>query len=141
MSKNDRRVRSLAFDECANHFHELNGHRNWCVAREKVCVFASGEDLPRCGCFERGVLPLDPEAQAVYLAERRAVAQGHTLTALQTEIVREAFTKPQARVKCVKCGEIFLAASGRQQYCPECRKAVKREQSKARMSRRRSQVI
>lgn len=86
-----QKVKNLAFAECANHSREMNGSHNWCLAREDhTCAFASDEKMPRCGYYERAVLPLEPELRAVYLASRRAAALGHVLTPLQAEIAREA---------------------------------------------------
>ena len=135
-------VKSLAFSECANYSAVLDGRRNQCLARGgHPCVFVSEEDMPRCGHFERAVLPLAPALEAVYFASREAATQGYTLTPLQTEIARESVSGPQPRVRCKKCGLIFAASSNRQHYCPECRESVRREQSRARKSRQRSQVI
>lgn len=87
----EQKVRVLAFDECCNYYPSLNGERHWCLARpDHRCVFASDERLPRCGWFEKAVLPLRPELGALCLAERKAAAHGQRLTPLQAEMVRES---------------------------------------------------
>jgi hypothetical protein len=120
------RITKLVADECANHFRELNGRKNDCRGRaDHKCVFFGEpqDEMPRCGYFERGVVPLDREIQSsLFLAGPKAASS------------------PQARVKCVRCREFFVAASGRQQYCPKCRESVRREQSRARMWKQRRGV-
>lgn len=122
------RIRKLAADECANHFRELNGRKNDCRARaDHNCVFFGEpqDEMPRCGYFEKCVVPLDRELQSsLFLAGPKAVAG----------------PQAQARVKCVRCGEFFVAASGRQQYCAKCRESVGRQQSRARMWKQRRGV-
>lgn len=137
MDKNTGRVRRLAVDECAN----LNGCGSDCWVRtDHKCVFFGEpqQGTPGCGYFERVVLPLDPELEAVYLAERRAAAGGYALTPLQAEMVKESARPPQARVACMKCGRVFPAPSNRQQYCPECRDTARRERSRARKLKQRT---
>ena len=100
---------------------------------DKQCPFVTGEKA-RCKYFEESVLPLEPELQAVYLAERKAEAGGYELTREHKKRIIEA-AKP--KVKCNRCGGIFDAESNRQKYCAKCRKAISREQTKKRVQKLR----
>jgi uncharacterized paraquat-inducible protein A len=117
----------LVIRECANH-----DNKN-CFIMDKRCRILTGEKA-RCQYFEEFVLPLEPELQAVYMAEIKAEAAGYELT---REDKRQIIATAKPRVKCIRCEGIFDAESNRQKYCPRCRKTINREQTRKRVQKLR----
>ena len=114
------RVKSLASSECANHANNLNGIPNHCWAKERsngVCVFFSDLENPQCRYFQETVLPIDKELKAIFSSE-----------VLSLEI--QDGRKKMIRRKCVRCPDFFLAKSNRQQFCPKCQKAGRRNKAR-----------
>lgn len=130
----ERRLLQLAAELCANHQRRANGIADYCLLEwtdGHRCVFAIGEGS-RCRYFEEGVLPLNPELQAVYMHDRTARAAGDTVKPEMTRRVATA-VRSQTERACPKCGQAFTPASNRQRYCEPCRKAVRKEQIRERV--------
>ncbi len=86
--------------ECANYFtHGPYGARDWCEAREMVCV-AFGNPGP-CNWLLTAVLPANPDGNAEYA----------DLVGAKTEPV---IVKPKV---CQQCGEAFKPQHNRQICC------------------------
>lgn len=122
--KNINKIKSLIKEECAGY---ITGFvNNYCCNKDGVCLFFEDTDMPRCKYFEEGVLPLEEDLERQYRIERK----------LNAVIGKKA--KP--KVKCERCGTTFDANSNRQKYCDKCRKAIKREQARLSMQRKRNDV-
>jgi len=95
--------------------HECaNSVHGLCIIGGGACLVALGRG---CGYFETAVLPLHPEMQYA------------------------AGPPPgEARVRCRRCGDAFLAGSHRSKWCPECAREVRREQTRRRVARHRAGV-
>jgi hypothetical protein len=141
MAKLEAEVRKLVSEECASHSRECNGVQNHCCARrDERCSFYYG-DSSGCSYFEKAVLPLKPELEAIYHAEKKARAGGYSLTKLQRKLVAEgAEWAGKARVVCEDCGQSFPARSNRQKRCERCQKQAIREQNRQRQINKRKRA-
>jgi len=83
----------------------------------------------RCDYFERVVLPMNPQLEALYKAEHIAEEVGYKMTKGDKENIleKESSTKGKVKINCKKCGKTFLANNLRQQYCDYCKKSIRRE--------------
>ncbi|MBA7568627.1 hypothetical protein ES695_11360 [Candidatus Atribacteria bacterium 1244-E10-H5-B2] len=83
----------------------------------------------RCDYFERAVLPMNPQLEALYKAEHIAEEVGYKMTKGDKENIleKESSTKGKVKINCKKCGKTFLANNLRQQYCDYCKKSIRRE--------------
>jgi hypothetical protein len=84
-------------------------------------------DTYRCKYFEKCVLPIDKQSEALYYAEREAKKDGRELSLREKKEIKESAGK-----QCLKCNKDFIPTSNRQKYCEKCRKEIQKEQSKIR---------
>ncbi|BDG59914.1 cysteine-rich VLP domain-containing protein [Caldinitratiruptor microaerophilus] len=126
-----RTVKGLVAEVCAN----FSGPDR-CLPADAPCrYFAPPEGrLPRCRWFEQAVLPLDPQLEKLYWAERKADAEGRQLSRREREA---ALAITVLRGQCERCGTAFDRRSNRQRYCPACMKAAAREAARQRKRRQR----
>jgi hypothetical protein len=116
-----RTIKQIISKECANHFGSFgNINKNYCCLKNKVCVFFTAEKLPRCGYFEEGVLPLNPELQLEYRQQRKMKARNIPVAS------------------CKNCLGLFVRKSKNEKYCEGCKKIRKKDQDKLRMKDKRS---
>ena len=96
----------------------------------------------RCDYFERAVLPMNPQLEALYRAEHIAKIEGHELSDQSKELIVEEKSSAAGKLKihCKKCTRAFQANNYRQQYCEKCRKYVRRESTRKSMSKKRKEL-
>lgn len=99
----------LAAAECANFVH------GQCLSGNRCTVQVDG----RCCYFEDAVLPLYPDLPPPDSTVSCGASRG------------------RARL-CAGCGVEFMPGSQRAKWCPACRAAVRREQTRKRVARLRS---
>ena len=127
-------VKKLIRNECACYSEGLNGIKDYCD-RENTedyrCVFfiKESEDNARCGYFERAVLPMNPQLEALYIAEHKAKMANYELTKEDKERIIEEKSSIAGKVQihCKRCGKTFQADNYRQQYCDKCKRIIRRE--------------
>lgn len=117
------KLKKLVNKECAS-FCKSNNKENFCCMIDTTCKFFQDEKIRQCNYFELGVLPLQPELELEY----------HKYHDSTQNITNNQ--KPKSRKKCDKCGKSILA-TGRQKYCDDCQKEVKREQTRNSMRQKR----
>lgn len=120
----------LAQAECANYGDGA------CLLLDKPCLLAGGEP---CSYFEESVLPLDSGLESAYRLELAATATGEELTRRQIRQAMESAAEAYMRT-CPRCGKAFPSKSVRQRFCDTCKKAVRREQARHSMKKRRQGV-
>ncbi|MBA7547747.1 hypothetical protein ES705_40183 [subsurface metagenome] len=86
----------------------------------------------RCDYFERVVLPMNPQLEALYKAEHIAEEVGYKMTKGDKKNIleKESSIKGKVKIHCKKCGKTFLANNYRQQYCDYCKRSIRREQKR-----------
>jgi len=99
--------------------------------RDKDCRCLIFKDK-RCDYFEKAVLPMNPQLEALYQAEHKAKEVKYKLSKEDKERIVEEKSSVAGKVKihCKRCGKTFLANNYRQQYCEKCRKYVRRESTR-----------
>lgn len=138
MTITNKDLKSLITNECANY----SSNNNYCCLeqyRDNKCIyFLPDEEKPRCGYFEKCVLPLDIGLKEVYYRE----LQEEKLTKNERqEIMKEVKERNKIKLLCEKCGREFTANSNRQKYCKECKKVIQREQIKKRVNKFRDRYM
>lgn len=120
-----RTVKGLVADVCANF-----SAPDRCLPADAPCRYFAppGGRLPRCKWFEEAVLPLDPQLEKLYWAERKADAEGRQLSRREREA---ALAITVLRGQCEKCGNAFDRTSNRQRFCPGCARAAERERKRS----------
>ena len=67
-------IRRLVSSDCANYSRSLNDITNYCCLEKTegcVCMyFIQNEGNPRCGYFEKCVLPMDPMIHMEYVKNK-----------------------------------------------------------------------
>ena len=137
-------IRSLVVKECACYDSSTKGIiyiknvpqsitiKNYCdKEQDKDCKCLIFKDK-RCDYFERAVLPINPQLEALYKAEHIAKKVGYKLTEREKEDILEKKSSVKGKVKihCKRCGKTFLANNYRQQYCEICKKYIRRESTR-----------
>ena len=112
----------MAKTECAGFEYE----DNFCCHKDKICTFWTNDsddtdtndetDNNRCTYFETSVLPLDHGLEREYWDDKN--------------IAVEKKSKPKSRIVCERCKAIVEANSNRQQYCDNCKKIIRKEQTR-----------
>jgi len=124
--KTIKSIRKLVTDECACYSPILNDIKDYCDReQDKDCRCLIFKDK-RCGYFERAVLPMNPQLEALYKAEHQAKKEGHKLSNQYKEQILEEKISAKGKVKiyCKRCGEIFLANNHKRQYCKKCKRII-----------------
>ncbi|MBA7590080.1 hypothetical protein ES708_32182 [subsurface metagenome] len=97
----------------------------------------------RCDYFERAVLPMNPQLEALCRAEHIAKKEGCELSDQSKELIVEEKSLVAGKVKihCKKCKEIFLANNYRSQYCEKCKKYLNRKHWRENKSKKRKIIV
>ena len=138
-----QRIRSLVVNECACYDSSTKGIiyiknipqsitiKDYCDReQDKDCRCLIFKDK-RCDYFERSVLPMNPQLEALYKAEHISKEVGYKLTKGEKENIleQESSVKGKVKVHCKKCGKTFLADHYNQKYCKDCKKSIRREKN------------
>jgi len=93
----------------------------------------------RCDYFERAVLPMNPQLEALYRAEHIAEEVGYELTKGDKENIleKESSMKGKVKIYCKKCGKTFLADHYNQKYCKFCKRSIRKESTRKAMEKKR----
>lgn len=140
-------VKRLIRDECACYSEGLNSIKDYCDREDTKdfhCpFFIKSEDNVRCGYFEEVVLPLNPQLEALYIADHKAKLANYELTKEDKEQIIEEKSSIAGKVQihCKKCGKTFQANNYRSQYCDYCKKFVRRESTRTAMERKRKELL
>ena len=132
MFNTEQKIKKLIVDECACYSPNLNGIKHYCDREyDEDCCCRLFKD-ERCGYFERAVLPMNPQLEALYKAKE----SGYELP----REVRDNTSSVKGKVNthCKKCGKNFLADNYRQQYCKICKKYIQRENQRNWISKKRN---
>lgn len=136
-------VKKLVRSECACYSETLNGIKDYCDredTKDYRCVFfIKEEDNARCGYFEEAVLPVNPQLEALYIAEHKAKMVDYELTKEDKERIIEGKSSIAGKVQihCKKCGKTFQADNYRQQYCKICKRYLRRESTRNAVTKNR----
>lgn len=138
-------VKKLVIRDCANYDEVFNNIKDYCCrewTKGYRCIFFIKENA-KCDYFERAVLPMNPQLEALYQAEHQAKIEGHELSDKSKELIVEEKSLVAGKVKmhCKKCGNPFQANNYRSQYCEKCRKYVRRESTRRSMSIKRKELM
>ena len=134
------KVKNLITKECANHEKIFNDIKNYCSNRDRSvyrdkdypksiqCIYFF-ENNARCEYFEKAVLGMNPQLEALYRAKYQARQIGFQLTEQdKNQIIKEKSPiAGKVNIHCKKCKKIFLADNYRSQYCEKCRKDINRK--------------
>lgn len=130
-------VLQLIKEQCANFDVEMNHVRNHCCASESnnyQCgyyknnkedeVSKNNNDKFRCGYFEKSVLPLDKQLEAVYYAQEVAKQEGGELSLKEK---KEIIKANKITLTCNICKQEFASNSKRKSkkekvICKKCKK-------------------
>jgi len=137
-------VKKLVIRDCANYDEVLNDIKDYCClewTKGYRCIFFLKENT-ECDYFERAVLPMNPQLEAMYKAEHIAKEVGYELTKGEKENIleQESSVKGKVKVHCKRCGKIFLADNYRQQYCEFCKKFIRRQSTRNAMAKKREKL-
>jgi len=150
-----QQIRSLVVKECACYDSSTKGIiyiknvpqsitiKNYCdKEQDKDCKCLIFKDK-RCDYFERAVLPMNPQLEALYKAEHIAKKVGYKLTEREKENILEEKSSAKGKVKihCKRCKEVFLANNYRKQYCEKCRKFLHRESARNSILKKRKNKL
>ena len=138
-------IKKLVTNECAHHDKLQNNIKNHCdgeFTKSLQCIFFL-EDKARCEYFERAVLPMNPQLEALYRSEHQAKQVGYELTDQDKKqiVEKESPIAGKVKIHCKRCKKIFLADNYRSQYCDNCKKYLNREQKRNWISKKRESVI
>ncbi len=129
-------LKQLISEECANYYAKMGKTNDYCCAEwtpDHRCVYFTANGFPRCGYFERSVLPLEPGLESVYHAERESQAP---LSAREKQKIRVSVMPI-----CAMCGKPFKRSSNRQRYCPQCRKVARQKAVRESVARHRRDAV
>ena len=115
------KIKKLVVNECAFYSSVLNGIKDYCdKEQEEDCICSLLKDK-RCGYFEKSVLPMNPQLEALYQSKKA----GYELPKEDEENISP--TRGKVNVCCKRCGKTFQADNYRQQYCKICKRIIQRE--------------
>ena len=140
-------VKKLVREECASYNESLNDIEDYCDqenTKDYRCIFFTGEeDNARCGYLEKAVLPMNPQLEALYIAEYKAKIANYELTKedKQRIIEEKSSIVGKVQIHCKRCGKTFQADNYRQQYCEFCKKSIRRESTRNSMSIKREKLM
>jgi len=128
-------VKKLVVNECACYDPSTKGIayiknipqsitiKNYCdKEHDKDCRCLIFKDK-RCDYFERAVLPMNPQLEALYKAEHKAKEVNYKLTKEDEEQIlkEESSAAGKVKIHCKRCKKTFLADHYNQQYCDDCK--------------------
>lgn len=118
-------VKKLVIRDCANYDEVLNDIKDYCClewTKGYRCIFFLKENT-ECDYFERAVLPMNPQLEALYKAEHKAKEVNYKLTKEDEEQIlkEESSAAGKVKIHCKKCKKTFLADHYNQQYCDDCK--------------------
>ena len=140
----NKSVKKLVVNECACYDSSTKGIiyiknipqsitiKDYCDReQDKDCRCLIFKDK-RCGYFEKAVLPMNPQLEALYRAEHQAKIVNYELAKEDKEQIlkEESSVAGKVKIHCKRCKMIFLANNYRTQYCEKCRKYVRRESTR-----------
>jgi len=141
-------VKKLVIKECACYDPSTGGIiykgnkpipitiKNYCDReREKDCRCSIFKDK-RCSYFERAVLPMNPQLEALYIAEHKAKEVNY-----ERIVEEKSSVAGKVKIHCKKCKDVFLANNYRSQYCDKCKKYLNRERWRESKSKKRKRDV
>ena len=146
-----QQIKRLIRNECACYDPSTNGIiyiknipqsitiKDYCDReREKDCRCSIFKNK-RYSYFERAVLPMNPQLEALYIAEHKARQINYKLSKEDKKRIVEEKSSVAGKVKihCKKCKDVFLANNYRSQYCDKCKKYLNRERWRESKSKKR----
>jgi len=150
-----QQIRRLVVKECACYDSSTKGIiyikntpqsitiKDYCDReQEKDCRCLMFKD-ERCGYFEKAVLPMNPQLEALYKAEQQARKEGHKLDKNYKEQILEekSSAKDKVKIHCKRCKEVFLANNYRSQYCKKCKRFLHRESARNSILKKRKNKL
>ena len=138
-------VKKLVIRDCANYDEVFNDIKDYCClewTKDYRCLFFIKENA-KCDYFERAVLPMNPQLEALYQAEHKAKEVNYELTKEDKERVVEEKSSAAGKIKihCKRCKKTFLANNYRCQYCESCKKDIRKENNWKEYQRKRKEEI
>ena len=149
-----QQIKRLVRNECACYDPSTNGIiyiknipqsitiKDYCDReREKDCRCSIFKDK-RCSYFERAVLPMNPQLEALYIAGHKARQINYKLSKEDKKRIVEEKSPVAGKVKihCKKCKKVFLADNYRSQYCNRRKKYIRRESTRRSMWIKRKEL-
>ncbi len=149
-----QQIKRLVRNECACYDTSTNGIiyiknipqsitiKDYCDReREKDCRCSIFKNK-RCSYFERAVLPMNPQLEALYIAEHKARQINYKLSKEDKKRIVEEKSSVAGKVKihCKRCKDVFLANNYRSQYCKKCKRYIRRESTRRSMSIKRKEL-
>lgn len=126
-------IKKLVVNECACYSSISNNIKDYCdKEQEEDCRCRIFKDK-KCGYFERAVLPMNPQLEALYKANDK----GYKITKEDKESI--SFVRGKVRIRCKKCGKLFLANNYRQKYCKICKRYICRENNRNTVAKNREE--
>ncbi len=139
-----RQIKRLIRNECACYDPSTNGIiyiknipqsitiKDYCDREREKDYRCSIFKHKRCSYFEKAVLPMNPQLEALYKAEHQAKKEGHKLSKQYKEQILEEKSSEKGKVKihCKRCREVFSANNYRSQYCKKCKRFLHRESAR-----------
>jgi len=127
---------------CNHHDKNFNNIKDYCdreSTKSLQCIFFL-EDKARCEYFEKAVLPMNPQLEALYWSGHQAKQAGYELTDQDKKqiVEKESPVAGKLKIHCKRCKKVFLADNYRSQYCDNCKKYLNRERARDNMSRKRN---
>jgi len=151
----NKSVKKLVVNECACYDPSTGGIiykgnkpipitiKNYCDReQDKDCRCLIFKDK-RCEYFERAVLPMNPQLEALYQAEHKAKEVNYELTKEDEEQILKEESSEAGKIKihCKRCKRTFLADHYNQKYCKSCKEYLTkkrwREQKQKEIERKR----
>ena len=134
-------VKKLVIRDCANYDEVFNDIKDYCDGewtKDYRCIFFIKENA-KCDYFERAVLPMNPQLEALYKAEHIAKEVGYELTKGEKENIldKESSIKGKVKIHCKRCKKVFQADHYNQKYCEFCRRSIRRESTRKAMEKKR----
>ena len=137
-------VKKLVIRDCANYDEVFNDIKDYCClewTKDYRCIFFLKENA-ECDYFERAVLPMNPQLEALYIAEHKANVSDYTLTKEDKQRIIEEKSSIVGKVQthCKRCGKTFQADNYRQQYCEFCKRIMTRKNKREYMERNKAKL-
>lgn len=138
-------VKKLVIRDCANYDEVLNNIKDYCCrewTKGYRCIFFI-KDNAICRYFEKAVLPMNPQLEALYQAEHKAKIEGRELSNQSKELIAEekSLAAGKVNIHCKRCKKTFQANNYRQQYCDYCKKLIKRKRWRESKSKKRKIIV
>ena len=139
MKNTQKLIQRLISNECACYSSTLNDIKNYCDKEKEKDYVCSLFKNKRCEYFERVVLPMNPQLEALYIAEHKAKMADYELTKEDKERIIEgkSLIAGKVQIHCKKCGKAFLADNYRSQYCEICKRYLRRESTRNAVAKNR----